>query len=696
LSFLDTTEDVGRANEGQKFPTPEAASSHLVTLIKQSKDQVEKFGQLIKSATIAGGGHLTPAHLKECEKQKSLWQKRLNGLKKLKIGLDNCGRPHAPSIVRVEVTGPRKITVKLSQPEIVSPQSLFTKFRVQWSKFDSFNVVHGEAVILCSSDRGQKLECYINGLEEAERYFVRAAFGNPKGFGSFSAAIPKSVIPSSWRSVQGKSPRIKTQLIVVNSLVRQLEDPQHNLSEHHLDHEVTNIVDSGLPYKLLQLFTLGAGIPKLQRSVQPNKVYLCSLLFHEDRVLMTNEEVLPLMLVDDYNSRVNIKAEQHWLSKLTYNWPEVTRIRNNYNKHSSAETSNFKQKLLNAVHGLQSYLTGLHGELGQLYYQPFYFHNHSSVVLCLVRNVRNFKSVVTLSLKWVPMSKAQRSDPDHRELASLRASIRQQIFFHQVSQIGLNRGLYLCYVQARSSLDEGMQVIVSNTSPSILPYLKIRENPHVTSDEWRWIIQLGLRQVQQNPPKPVVGRAAYAPSPTTNFLAGEGEEGSELINANQLRPTEEQYAFGKLLQKGLEKLFDYLEVKQRLDHRIYDAEVIELSDDVNVILVLPPAQRLVQMSENDSLNCLNVSNRNDLMPIGLNTFEVLHLGTYHPELLAQYVKLSTMLEIDLMNGRNAQREAFTVQETDEAMARLSLLANQQQILEESWKPVRWLYDILSR
>ena len=121
---------------------------------------------------------------------------------------------------------------------------------------------------------------------------------------------------------------------------------------------------------------------------------------------------------------------------------------------------------------------------------------------------------------------------------------------------------------------------------------------------------------------------AYAPSPTTNFLYGEGEEGSEVFNANNLRPTEEQYAFGKLLQIAMERLFDSLGIiKQKNDHRIYDAEIIELSEETNVILILPPPQRLVQMSENDPDNCLHVGSRNDLMPIGLNTFEVLHLGT---------------------------------------------------------------------
>ena len=108
ISFFNFTEfsdeNVGRAVEGTRFQSPDAISQHLSTLINQSKDQVEKFGQLIKSTTIVGS-QLTPAHLKECEKQRNLWQKRLNGLKKLKLGLETSGRPHGPAKVIVEVTG---------------------------------------------------------------------------------------------------------------------------------------------------------------------------------------------------------------------------------------------------------------------------------------------------------------------------------------------------------------------------------------------------------------------------------------------------------------------------------------------------------------------------------------------------------------------------------------------------------------
>ena len=239
--------------------------------------------------------------------------------------------------------------------------------------------------------------------------------------------MPKSVIPSSWRSVQGIGPRIKNQLSVCQQLMIQIShqsllhgDDQGGGSSTH--HEV--IDSSGLPFKLLQLFSLGAagnaGIPRLQRHVQANKIYLSLVLFHEDRVLMTNEETMPLLLIDENN--VNVKSELHWLSKLSYNWNEVTKLKQSLTKTNG---TSFRAKLLNVIHGLQTYLSGLHGDLGHAYHAPFYFHNHSSAVLSLVRNVRNIKSVVTLSLKWVPLAKALKSvDFEHTELSTLRTSIR--------------------------------------------------------------------------------------------------------------------------------------------------------------------------------------------------------------------------------------------------------------------------------
>ena len=88
----------------------------------------------------------------------------------------------------------------------------------------------------------------------------------------------------------------------------------------------------------------------------------------------------------------------------------------------------------------------------------------------------------------------------------------------QVSEIRLNPGLYLCHLQAESSIDS-LRVIVSSTSPSVLPYTRVRENSHVTCDEWSWINKMGAL-LSGGKGDGSAESSMQAPSPTTNFLAG--------------------------------------------------------------------------------------------------------------------------------------------------------------------------------
>ena len=71
-------------------------------------------------------------------------------------------------------------------------------------------------------------------------------------------------------------------------------------------------------------------------------------------------------------------------------------------------------------------------------------------------------------------------------------------------------------------------------------------------------------------------------SPTVNYLDGEGEIGSEVpsssskhLNPIQHPPSTSQFNFGRDLDRGIDQLFDYLEVKEhsRGSHRIYDRYV---------------------------------------------------------------------------------------------------------------------------
>jgi hypothetical protein len=83
--------------------------------------------------------------------------------------------------------------------------SLYTKFKIQWSLTDTFAEVAGEVEVKTV----HTLEYNIEQLAEGRRYFIRASFGNPKGYGPFGASRPRSLVPSSWRNVDSKAPRIR-------------------------------------------------------------------------------------------------------------------------------------------------------------------------------------------------------------------------------------------------------------------------------------------------------------------------------------------------------------------------------------------------------------------------------------------------------------------------------------------------------
>ncbi|TRY71155.1 hypothetical protein TCAL_09286 [Tigriopus californicus] len=666
------------AREGGRFATPEGALAQYTTLLTEAKKQVEKFGQLMR-ATQNGQAHGAPgaagvlshAQLKECEKQQSLWQKRVSTLRRLRQGFEAQGRPHAPPTVEAEVVGSNCVSVRLHEPDMGGGQASFTKYKIQWSRQDSFARVEGEVV-----DQNVKtLTTVVDCLVEGQRYFIRASFGNPQGFGPFSAATPKSVVPSSWRGVEDRVPRIGQQFDICQDI---------------LNHFVGQDDEAYEPQKfskrkgLRQLFTTSSA-PKLQKYLISGRAYLCCILFHEDKILMTNEEVLPLMeICDQYTG--NLMSEYQWFAKLGHALGDVERVRQETSKLNHTSATSFRLKLLQAVQNMQHTL-GL-CELGIPYHTPIH-QSDGSVVFSMVSHIRQPKSLVSLSLKWVPLTKAQKVGPDseYNSMDLIRTTIREQILFHQVSAICLSKGLYLCYIQAVSGLDS-MRVMVTNTSPSILPYVKVRANPHVTCDEWAWVNKLGRIFSQTS--------AMQAPSPTTNFLAGEGEEGSDVQYhlLKHLKPTESQFAFGSQLEASMKRLFDTLDIPVELRgaHRLYDAEIFELSADISVILVVPSPEHVCSVA--DVRPPLNLE-KSDLLSIPVQLFEVFHLRAYFRDLLTAFSRATLYLEFELLSAKQSLREAFSTKELEETQSYLHKLQNFHSRLEDSWKDVRWILDVLS-
>jgi len=658
--------------EGAFFPSPEAVSAHLLSLTTESRKQVEKFNQLVKltASGAAPTGALSQVQLKECEKQLSLWQKRLTTMKKLKAGFDLAGCPHAPVEVVASVTGSSSIHVGVKEPEKAG-NSLFTKFKIQWSLQDTFSEVEGEVEVKTI----HTLEYNLESLMEGCRYFIRASFGNPKGYGPFSASRPKSLVPSGWRGVDQRPPRISDQPEVVTALLdsllrtRSAELADYSVEED--EHEDGRIRKKGL----LQLFQTAPKFAKAPR----HGVFLASVMFHEDKVLVTNEDCLPLLEVQE-DVPSTLSADFHWFMKMSFMWGDLGRLRSDLARVTS---TSLRAHLLTAAAAMQSALGT--ENLGMLYFKPLR-HASGAVVLSLVHHVKSPKSLVSLSLKWAPLAKARGAEEEGGAVEMVRESLRLQILFHQVSSVSVPRGLHLCYLQSHTTIDS-MSVVTSNTAPSVLPLVKVRDNPHVTMEEWRWVRRLGRLVADTDAP-------TASTSPTTNFLVGEGEEGAEERRA-ALQPTEAQHTFGKLVQAAAARLFHYLEIEdgeQRAEHRLYDSEVIELGPDISLVLLLPPIESVC--SVNETSMAINL-NRPDLLLVPLQAWEVLHLATYHRKLVTVYAKLSSILEVDLTLARQTQREALSPPEVEAAGLALAAVQEHQEALEEAWRGVRWIRDVLS-
>uniref|UniRef100_A0A0K2TZ33 Uncharacterized protein n=1 Tax=Lepeophtheirus salmonis TaxID=72036 RepID=A0A0K2TZ33_LEPSM len=712
LAFLTNNSNVWSillekgASEGKGFSNPVALTSHLSALIAESQKQVDKFGQLIGSAAAGNTSgtpphhpHLSSAQLKECEKQQVLWTKRLVALKKMKINSESLGTPHPPASLQVSAIAEDALEIKLSPPP-----NPYTKYKVQLGSSASFRRIRKEVVVSEKLGRGP-YRVVIQDLRPGTRYYIRAAFGNLLGYGPYSASRPVYVIPSSWRT---GTPELDSQadsiaLVKTCSHIIDLVDGEKKdmSGEKKSSSKKTN----GL---LSQFFSNNTSTQhsssehnsfsdihyKFQKSLT-RKLYLGIVIFCEDKILMTSEEVLPILEVDDDVFRC--QQEFHWFGRLSHVWEDLPNLKSKFNNRNETDRSKFK--LISAALAMQSSLNIT--DLGLPYYKPFKNHYDGSVVFTVVNRVKSTKGFPP-GLKWMALSKTQRRysvdlEEDGRKRKSiekLRSSIHQQVLFHQVSSIPLENGLYLVYVQCRSSLDD-VDVIVSNASPSVLPYYKIRDNPHVTKEEWDWIRYLGER-------------SDASISPTTNFLTGEGEEGSELRkNKVIFTPNEYQYNFGLSILEACDRLFTYLEVvndERRPRHRIYDSKVVEISSGVSLILVLPPPDSICALSTptiaetnnniNKSVACINLD-RNDLLSVPLRIFELLHLSTYKKEILGIQSKSALLLEGEMGFAKRALREAFSSEETERAKNRLEELNSISKKYEDSWKKTRWIVDIIS-
>lgn len=336
--------------------------------------------------------------------------------------------------------------------------------------------------------------------------------------------------------------------------------------------------------------------------------------------------------------------------------------------------NHFRTKLLSAVCQMQSALG--FNDLGQLYYKPLR-DAHGTVVLTCIQSVKSQKVVSILNSRWLPVNKLQKKiGAIHEEYninEVLISSIADQIQYHQTALQRLTPGLYLGYLKMQCSMDQ-IQVVVPAKTPNVLPHYKVRDNSHITAEEWQVL--------KKDETAFTDGRRSASPLRLTlNF------------NTNAEATTEVQRLFLYDLTTATQKLFKYMNIKSEdaSTHRLYDVEVIEHSKEISFLIICPSVELSCAVPGQSEL----LLQREDLASLSIQAFEMIHLSTYQPGIIQKYARLSCILELDTALANHSQREAFSTSELQTAKERLAKLHELTASLNAVWKAVRWLMDVIA-
>ncbi|KAK3092698.1 hypothetical protein FSP39_006121 [Pinctada imbricata] len=635
------------AKESPLFQKEEIRSMRLDDLVSDAEKRVVELSAMMLNVP-SGSSTVSSSQQKENEKQLSHWDARHKLLKRMKAGYDHARIPDPPSYVSLSVASATSLLVKFDEP-LNHNGAVVTRYKVQWSCFEDFVPVAGEEEI---SDM-RNLECEVKGLNKGQKYYIRVAARNLKGYSNFTISKPGYAVPSSWRDVENANTTLRED-INTQTLEHLLQKLQTIKRSESLDLKDDSKCDSPQQRKHKSLKSFFSTAPKFVKAPKRG-VYLACVLYSGDKIFITSDDQLPIVKVDDNFTGSSITADMHWFMKFSCAWNVAKTLQQGLDKSSSAAV-HLRRKLLHAVSILQE-LLGMH-DLGQLYHKPIR-DGSNCIVLTTVCNVKDPKSVV-YSGKWVGLSKfrsrSSTSSPEHAEqFYMLDSSVSEMMKYHRGSTSPLEKGLYIGYLKIQASLEMNC-VLVPKKNPNSLPCIKVRDCPNVSKEEWEWLQSLKTDSTQVS----------------MDFT---------------------QREFSKQFILALNDLRKNLDIPESewVNHRVYDVEVIDFQENVSFILILPSVEDVcVVPGEGD-----RIVQDKDLSFLSVQMFEIVHMRTYESQLIRKYAYISCVLEVDLCLAQQNLRKAFSSSELQASRNQLSKLSEIQLTLDNAWNTTRWVRSIIT-
>ncbi|KAM8836162.1 ankyrin repeat and fibronectin type-III domain-containing protein 1 isoform 2-T2 [Spinachia spinachia] len=630
--------------ESPHFLSPEGREAHLSSLVSEAEQ---------RASELASRAQMEGVSLEVCQRDRQLraWEWRSKLYRRMAAGLQHARPPETPSMVRLSVSSSTSLMVSFQEPSSLN-STVVTKYRVEWSCLKDFSLLAGEIVM----DHLQTLKCIINNLTTGRLYYVRVSAYNMRGWGPPSSALPPSAAPSNWRDGDGREPRRRSQIEAMERLLQQVRATH----THYCCGDTSKLQNpsrkQSVSRSLKHLFNSSNKFVKtLKRGV-----YLAAVFHHKESLLVTAEDQIPIVEVDDSYSS-SLTQDFLWFTKLSCMWEDVRWLRQSMLvSMSSSSTLQARHKMLTAANQLQN-LLGTHN-LGRVHYEPVK-DRHGNVLLVTIREVESHHSL--LNGKWMLVTKLQSqrkslSTPEEPyALDILIITIQDILAYQRRSTHLLAPGLYLGYLKLSSSVDQ-IRVLVSQRTPNMLCHSRIRENANVSREEWDWIQSLSA-------------------------AGGHGEEAEPWAESHTpLLYYELQTSIRSLL-----KLVN-LPLPQARLFRLYTQEVVELGHGVSFLLLLPAADDVCSApGQSNAYTPLS-----GFLHLPLQMFELVHFCSYKEKFISLYCRLSSVLDLDALITQQALREAITDSEVATAKQRHQLVLDYVQQLDEMRRDLRWITNAL--
>uniref|UniRef100_A0A8C4R3D3 Fibronectin type-III domain-containing protein n=1 Tax=Eptatretus burgeri TaxID=7764 RepID=A0A8C4R3D3_EPTBU len=531
------------ARESPHFMTTEGRACHLEALASEAARRATEM-----AAVHAGSESGSPEE--DTERQLHTWEWRLRLLRRMQAGFQHAGPPEVPTNVCLSVVGSSTLSASYEEPMSMN-SAMVTKYKVQWSCYKSFKPLTGEAIL----DDCRVKSFSIQGLTPGTAYFVRVSAYNMKGWGLPQASAPCSAIPSSWWQSEGCMLRPGGQEEAFDTLLLQLKNAQKQWRGQDMIKVQGPSRKPSVSRSLRHLFqSTSKFVKNLKRAL-----YLATVFYQGDNILVTHEEQIPIVEIDDSFS-TSLMQDFLWFCKLSCMWSEAREVRQATALPFSASSAlQARQKLLLAVSHMQ-HLLGTQ-DLGQPYLEPLKDRQGNGLFVTL-RYADSVNS--SLNLRWLPASKLQSQRKslsgleDPTALDVLLITLQEKIDFQKAQQQVLAPGLYLGFLKLCSSVDQ-IKILVPQTLPNVLCHTKVRDNGHLSREEWETLGRVGsLEQV---------------------FGATEGD----------VHTTES--IFLREIHVAVLSLLHQLHVplEQAADFRLHTQDLVEFGNGISFLLLLPPS-----------------------------------------------------------------------------------------------------------